>query len=365
METGERTQDALSVQLSKKTVAELRKMAKGFKIKGYSRQKKQELVEGVSQELRDVDRFRELLYVIDPPLYHLFQQAAESDTPIPHQGAMPRQWEVLSNFCYLCRLETAEGIFFFVPPEIRSLFDLCQQQGLGERKARADLLHTYALAAVNLYGCIHVEAFLRLFNCQNTEGSSTEELFPVLIRHIASGAPYCFWKGYILSDAFKRNDFQEVPALLKAVGDKPRYIPEKEELLRYADWRYYEYTEQIGKLKEFLLLRCGQDDRTAEQILSDVHFACSIRAGVPNLLNMFRKYHVQLQPDELGELTRLIVDVTNHTRLWADNGHTPNELYKKHDFLTGKGHPAEKKKIGRNDPCPCGSGKKYKNCCGR
>lgn len=23
------------------------------------------------------------------------------------------------------------------------------------------------------------------------------------------------------------------------------------------------------------------------------------------------------------------------------------------------------KKPGRNDPCPCGSGKKYKNCCGR
>jgi uncharacterized protein YecA (UPF0149 family) len=24
-----------------------------------------------------------------------------------------------------------------------------------------------------------------------------------------------------------------------------------------------------------------------------------------------------------------------------------------------------KKKIGRNEPCPCGSGKKYKKCCGR
>ncbi|RLS50942.1 MAG: hypothetical protein DWH87_01250, partial [Planctomycetota bacterium] len=22
-------------------------------------------------------------------------------------------------------------------------------------------------------------------------------------------------------------------------------------------------------------------------------------------------------------------------------------------------------KVGRNDPCPCGSGKKFKNCCGR
>ena len=27
--------------------------------------------------------------------------------------------------------------------------------------------------------------------------------------------------------------------------------------------------------------------------------------------------------------------------------------------------PVINKKIGRNDPCPCGSGKKYKNCCGK
>ncbi|MFR3635689.1 MAG: SEC-C metal-binding domain-containing protein, partial [Sutterella sp.] len=25
----------------------------------------------------------------------------------------------------------------------------------------------------------------------------------------------------------------------------------------------------------------------------------------------------------------------------------------------------ESPKIGRNDPCPCGSGKKYKQCCGK
>ena len=31
---------------------------------------------------------------------------------------------------------------------------------------------------------------------------------------------------------------------------------------------------------------------------------------------------------------------------------------------TIKRQPAVKKvKVGRNDPCPCGSGKKYKNCC--
>ncbi|HBA97948.1 MAG TPA: SEC-C domain-containing protein, partial [Lachnospiraceae bacterium] len=28
------------------------------------------------------------------------------------------------------------------------------------------------------------------------------------------------------------------------------------------------------------------------------------------------------------------------------------------------GTVVKEKKIGRNDPCPCGSGKKYKKCCG-
>ena len=31
----------------------------------------------------------------------------------------------------------------------------------------------------------------------------------------------------------------------------------------------------------------------------------------------------------------------------------------------GKASPAQSNKVGRNDPCPCGSGKKYKKCHGR
>lgn len=39
------------------------------------------------------------------------------------------------------------------------------------------------------------------------------------------------------------------------------------------------------------------------------------------------------------------------------------ELYKKQKS-SGTIHN-ENRKVGRNDPCPCGSGKKYKQCCGR
>ena len=38
------------------------------------------------------------------------------------------------------------------------------------------------------------------------------------------------------------------------------------------------------------------------------------------------------------------------------------ELYKEQKV---SGTIRKEKKVGRNDPCPCGSGKKYKKCCGR
>ena len=46
------------------------------------------------------------------------------------------------------------------------------------------------------------------------------------------------------------------------------------------------------------------------------------------------------------------------------------KLYKnmvdaKADWLYESGTVIVGKKVGRNDPCPCGSGKKYKFCCGK
>lgn len=49
---------------------------------------------------------------------------------------------------------------------------------------------------------------------------------------------------------------------------------------------------------------------------------------------------------------------------WSDllTSERRKELYKEQRSSTTVVKPP---KIGRNDPCPCGSGKKYKKCCGR
>ena len=47
---------------------------------------------------------------------------------------------------------------------------------------------------------------------------------------------------------------------------------------------------------------------------------------------------------------------------WVGQSLVERHISKKpHNYTAGVGQ----KKIGRNDPCPCGSGKKYKKCCGK
>lgn len=44
--------------------------------------------------------------------------------------------------------------------------------------------------------------------------------------------------------------------------------------------------------------------------------------------------------------------------------HVRDALQRKHGGINSETVQRETPKVGRNDPCPCGSGKKFKKCCG-
>lgn len=79
-----------------------------------------------------------------------------------------------------------------------------------------------------------------------------------------------------------------------------------------------------------------------------------------------------------GEAKRLMIEVIYDDKAllrevywqWIDKGSIPAELLPKLEADAAKlrqkrvaNAKAERGKIGRNEPCPCGSGKKYKRCC--
>lgn len=352
--------------LNGKTVTILREFARSFYIKGVSAMRKPELISVVAEGLKEVGRLEELLYVVDSQSWDIFRRAAQQGS-VTLTGDKRSQCRPLVELCYLSAVEQEDQTTVSVPAEICDVFQSLVESGFLERKARYDLLDQYALAATNLYGVISQDDFVALFNRQNKGKTSIDEVFSVLIRFIALDAPYCFWEDYLVSDDFAGNDFADVPDLIARIGDKPRYIPDKQELLRHADPDYYEQTKATKNLKRYLMEKLEQGSGKADEIVGDVCYGCMAEAKPQAILRLFDDYDIKFTARQLTELMPLITAVSNSTRLWSNNGHTPNEIFDlfERDKLLPLPKQARPRKIGRNEPCPCGSGKKYKRCCGR
>lgn len=353
--------------LSHRTVVELKELAKGFYVKGTARMNKAALVDAVFASLLEPERLAELLYVLDDETYKLFRRASESLKPVKVRKPNSEQSRLLNDLCYLVCDEEPDGVNVSAPHQICDVFEHLKKDGFLKRKERFDLLHNYALATIHLYGAITQDEFIEIFNQQNSQKTSVDELFPILLRHIAVGDPYCFWDEYIVCDGFEDNDFEDVKDLIRECGDKPRYIPGKKELLRYADWDYYENTAQTDKLKQFLATKRLNGATSVDEIVAELQYSCTIEAGTQQIFDMLDEFGVSIRDSEMNAFIDIIMGMKNNTRLWANKGHTPNELATHYRFpsLQLLQKAGGQRKIGRNEPCPCGSGKKYKRCCGR
>ena len=68
--------------------------------------------------------------------------------------------------------------------------------------------------------------------------------------------------------------------------------------------------------------------------------------------------------DKISEETSLFL-LRAEIRQNIERKEVAKPIVNNRDEKTLKGGTHKKEKVGRNDPCPCGSGKKYKNCCGK
>ncbi len=126
-------------------------------------------------------------------------------------------------------------------------------------------------------------------------------------------------------------------------------------LLRSVDSSWMDHIDDMDQLKEGIGLRAyGQSDPVKEYTKEGFELFDDMTAQIQEDTVKYL-YGVQIQMNQAPirrQPARNIEMKTNENQLSGNNeAEGPTTIRKK-------------KKIGRNDPCPCGSGKKYKNCCG-
>ena len=126
-------------------------------------------------------------------------------------------------------------------------------------------------------------------------------------------------------------------------------------------------TVTLRNLEQFITLN-SLDGHWKEHLLSLDHLREGIGLRGYGQKDPLREYQRESFELFLDMLSRVNLDTVS--KLFAIQPARHEEVRPEAPIFfmnRGEAEPSEQKgrKIGRNDPCPCGSGRKYKKCCGK
>ena len=133
-------------------------------------------------------------------------------------------------------------------------------------------------------------------------------------------------------------------------------------MLKIVDQKWMNHIDNMDELKKGIGLRgYGQQDPVVQYRLEGTEMFDDmiedIRMDVVKILLNIRKKE---GPIERTETTKVTGASLEDTAINLVDGNISEKEGGMNKTVVNEGP-----KVGRNDPCPCGSGKKYKNCCGK
>src|SRR6202023_1004637 len=164
----------------------------------------------------------------------------------------------------------------------------------------------------------------------------------------------------------------------EAVAGLERYI-----ILTAIDRLWQEHLYAMDGLREGIYLRSyGQKDPLVEYKAEAYDMFSQLMTSIKNevLSNLFRSttnlmafehflsalpFNIAQRPPESPRPARAPAGPLPRRDAFKGAPNEENESNGEELQLVIPSVRRETPKVGRNDPCPCGSGKKYKNCCGR
>ncbi|MCW6080380.1 SEC-C domain-containing protein [Clostridium sporogenes] len=124
------------------------------------------------------------------------------------------------------------------------------------------------------------------------------------------------------------------------------------------------YIKPLEKLKKYMKENLNIKEEKLNELMYSTSCLMKNAFSVDYIFEDI-KGRIYLKNEEIERYIKdIITEINNNIEKWCLRGHSITEIKLKEDKIYEKVEKVNHKgKIGRNDPCPCGSGKKYKKCC--
>ena len=353
---GETTLKEIFGDFEKEDLADI---AKEKGIKGISGCNKNKLIERIVDFMLDPKVMRRYFLCFADDELREFEKAAE--TGILYEPEDDRMVMRIFETAYIGMLPDGK---IMVPQEVAKVYASIKNEGFEAERKKVSYLLCCLRTAGTLYGILPFDTFMQLVD-RNPDVCIAENEVGEIIRNIPPEfADYVLVNNKIYHKEFYPND----RGLIQAQGDKAYYIPTCKEILDLGEKGYLPDCRELKKLERYLTDKlCALPDE-AEVAVGVIQRNICSGCDMQEVFNVLIDLDILPENDkQLNEVIALINDMWNHTRMILNRGFTPNEIAEATRKSGGTKiipfRQAKTKKIYPNDPCPCGSGKKYKNCC--
>jgi hypothetical protein len=395
---------------------DLKDIAKDYDLRKVSSLKKAELIDAIEEKMLMPETVRDAFVVLRDDEIHAFERVAEYEAGYPMKKNEDTMYENLMNLGYI---GVREDNTVDVPDDVIEVYNKVNTEEFQNLRKRISWLVSCFDMATWFYGAVPVEIMIKVF--RQRKGLKTDK--QTLLSDYEN-IPQHQKDFYLLNDQFVHKNLLRIKDnyknLMQCQGNKDYYIPTENEIVDITVNGFVLNDPDVKKLIQYFVhhLNIPEEEAkaTAGMLQHEINGGCSMQDIFDIINDMGICFKSE---DDFNTFMPIINNVWNNTRMLLNKGYKPNELFeeeKKHLRPLGQGNmptiipgssvaakllmegrteiekmgfpidfdtnatevpvysmPAgingsvemKTKKIYPNDPCPCGSGKKYKKCCGR
>ena len=414
----------LREHLEEYTKEELLDQARSFELKKCSRLRKAALIDRILECFCTEEMLRSRLTCLTREQITLFRKACS----IPQDISINEVVDGMQLYRYWLGYFEEPTDRFCVFEEVAEIFSKIDDEAFRTDQHKKGWMMKCVHYFINYYGIAPVEIIYELYKLKvkDTIDEMIDMLWGMPIDIVES---YIFpMDRFGLQDCSKDDSIyssiglfihipilmnEEFGYLLDQQMDKEFYIPSVQQIEEICRIGYEASSLAYKKLETFFMRKMDMSYEHAVTWCLQV-WANSYEGESPaDVISKMSEADIVFKSEkQMNELVGLLIDAHDNTRMKENRGHKPNELVRKEfaggmlKIVPGSSHAAAmlrdaapqlkemgipvdlegnvdtitaamypegldgnvvriEKKIYPNDPCPCGSGKKYKKCCGR
>lgn len=345
---------SLSALLDKMTKDEIVKVSRKYSVKGITTLKKADAVKKVKDVV--LEKHIDILNIIEENTFKFIKELSNTNGLKKYECNDLIYTNYLRNRGLAFTGAVNGELYVILPDELKDLLEKNLTKEVKESsKLNYEIIRVIAGMAY-YYGVIPLEylksVISTLFNL-----SIEEELLKTLINN---GEELGY--DYVVNDQYICHiDVEDKELILNQQSEKEveYYKFDKKTLIKAGNPDFIEENKQKAKLETVMGELFVIDKNILKEEMDGFIFAIKNEMPMEEAIDNFLEAY-EIQSDEERNIFTYELELfAKSIRRWTLKGYSQNEVEKINQRVVNE------VKIGRNDPCICGSNKKYKKCCGR